>query len=202
MALDPASPRHPNTIVYKLHHPKSPCLQELTLGTTISSINSVATREDSLKFTELFNELADLEHARWGRWQRHLHSLGQRIRMLNVRPLDEEEVFVLPHSTIERWDTLIDTPYASLSPKSRASDLREVSEYWPVIADFVYDWLDEQGAETLAERWALEAKWPAANREELEILSADYRAPGQRVVLAHVENADGSTETMRGDLLA
>lgn len=183
MALDPASPRHPNTIVYKLHHPKSPCLQELTLGTTI---NSVATREDSLKFTELFNELADLEHARWGRWQRHLHSLGQRLKMLSVRPLDEEEVFVLPHSTIQRWDALIDTPYASLSPKSRASDLREVSEYWPVIADFVYDWLDEQGAETLAERWALEAKWPAANREELEILSASHRAPS----LAH---ADGST---------
>lgn len=190
MALDPASPRHPNTIVYKLHHPKSPCLQELTLGTTISSINSVATREDSLKFTELFNELADLEHARWGRWQRHLHSLGQRIRMLNVRPLDEEEVFVLPHSTIQRWDTLIDTPYASLSPKSRASDLREVSEYWPVIADFVYDWLRERATPALAEVWADEAKWPAANREELEVLSASHRAPVQKSLAQH---ADGST---------
>lgn len=74
----------------------------------------------------LVDALANIEHARWAKWQRYLHSKA-------VKQLDGS--LVIPAELVERWERQIETPYQSLTEDEKESDREQVREYLPVIKD-------------------------------------------------------------------
>lgn len=74
----------------------------------------------------LVEQLADIEHARWAKWQRYLHSKATK------RP---DGSLVIPAELVERWERQIETAYADLSEKEKESDREQVREYVDVIKD-------------------------------------------------------------------
>jgi hypothetical protein len=99
---------------------------------------------------ELVEALAAIEHERWSGWQKYLHSRGHQD------PATKKVTF--DWDWIERWERQIATPYAELSEREKASDREQVMRYWPLIVDFVADWLREQPYYTdtldeFVERW-------------------------------------------------
>jgi hypothetical protein len=74
---------------------------------------------------QMVDELAAIEHERWSRWQRYLHSKGQRL---------PDGSLLIPADFVERWDRQIATPYAALSDDEKESDREQVRTYIPAIA--------------------------------------------------------------------
>lgn len=74
----------------------------------------------------LVDALANLEHARWAKWQRYLHSK-------TVKQPDGS--LVIPPELVERWERQIETPYQSLTEDEKDSDREQVREYLSVIKD-------------------------------------------------------------------
>lgn len=73
----------------------------------------------------LKEQLAAIEHERWGDWQSWVHQV-----IVGVEGIDLDE-------QMERWQKLIDTPYDKLSDDKRRSDLNQVERYWPLIQCYV-----------------------------------------------------------------
>lgn len=72
-------------------------------------------------------KLAAIEHERWADWQKWCHEvlykeLGWSDRLEKV---------------LERWKVQIETPYAELSDKEKASDMEQVDRYWPLIEAYI-----------------------------------------------------------------
>lgn len=74
----------------------------------------------------LLEQLADIEHARWAKWQRYLHNKATK---------QADGSLVIPAELVERWERQIETPYAELSEKEKESDREQVREYVDVIKD-------------------------------------------------------------------
>lgn len=66
---------------------------------------------------ELFEMLANLEHDRWARWQRYLHSRCTR---------NPDGSLTIPAESVAHWERQIETPYWELSERERDSDRKEV----------------------------------------------------------------------------
>jgi hypothetical protein len=137
--------------------------------------------------TELFEALASNQHDIWASWQRYLHSRCYRVWVSGVQVFmvgaDGVTVamrggeLVIPADSVKHWERQIATPYADLTPAEQVSDREQVLKMWPLIADFVaqwvvdntpgrldfgYDWLRSRGADVLAEEWSAELaaiKW-------------------------------------------
>ncbi len=73
---------------------------------------------------ELFEELASIEHERWSRWQKYMHSLCYEL---------EAGDLVIPASRVKHWERQITTPYADLSEKEKNYDRDEVKRYWHLV---------------------------------------------------------------------
>lgn len=71
---------------------------------------------------ELCEKLAAIEHERWAAWQNWVHKVYLEGNFGE---------FML------RWQKQINTPYAELSDKEKASDMEQVDRYWPLIEAFV-----------------------------------------------------------------
>ena len=74
---------------------------------------------------DLLERLAALEHERWSRWQRYMHSKATK------RP---DGSLVIPSDLATQWERQLATPYAQLSEKEKESDREQVRKYLPVIA--------------------------------------------------------------------
>lgn len=77
------------------------------------------TQEDELR-----EQLAAIEHERWGNWQEWVHTLYE----------DNNDMF---ETYIERWKKQIATPYAELSDDEKAADMIQVDRYWPLISKYI-----------------------------------------------------------------
>ena len=71
-------------------------------------------------------EAAALEHERWARWQKYLHSKL-------VLPSQDNGWAWLPKKMYQRWERQIKTPYSELSEEEKESDRKEVRKYFPLI---------------------------------------------------------------------
>ena len=71
-------------------------------------------------------EAAALEHERWARWQKYLHSKL-------VLPSQDNGWAWLPKKMYQRWERQIKTPYSELSEEETESDRKEVRKYFPLI---------------------------------------------------------------------
>jgi hypothetical protein len=69
--------------------------------------------------------LAALEHERWARWQRYLHSRCEARA---------DGSLVIPADLVARWEDQIARPYAALSDAEKESDREQVRRYLPAIA--------------------------------------------------------------------
>ena len=98
-------------------HPVAICDECMTVAFAmmIDSPIRFAGRNDTLA-----EALADLEHDRWSRWQRHLHRLC----------LDSlgDGSLVIPAGLVERWERQMKTPYSELSEEEKDSDRAEANK--------------------------------------------------------------------------
>lgn len=104
------------------------------------------------KLIELVDKGAALEHARWARWQKYVHSkcipvphetemphcycspdktAFQNGNMVIVHK--KESALTIPFELVERWEKQIATTYSSLSEDEKESDRKEVREYIPLF---------------------------------------------------------------------
>lgn len=75
--------------------------------------------------SENFIELgADLEHTRWAKWQRYLHSLCVK---------NPDGSLTIPKERVERWERQINTQYSELPENEKEYDRIEVRKYLPLI---------------------------------------------------------------------
>lgn len=68
--------------------------------------------------------LADLEHARWSKWQAYLYSKCTK---------NEDGSLTIPAEDVAHWQKQIDTPYAELSEKEKDSDRAEARNTLEVL---------------------------------------------------------------------
>lgn len=72
--------------------------------------------------SQLIEELAAIEHARWAHWQRYVHSSCER---------QPDGSLIIPKELVRRWELQIETGYSDLSPEEKASDREQVMKYLP-----------------------------------------------------------------------
>lgn len=94
-------------------------------GVNAAAAAIVTTKAPTLG-DSLRERLADLEHARWSRWQAHLHSKCR---------INQDGSLTIPAELVERWERQIATPYAMLSEREKDSDRREVDQYLPMVKE-------------------------------------------------------------------
>lgn len=76
---------------------------------------------------ELIEQLADKEHASWGRWMEYLFATCENHNDGSV---------TIPTDIVLRWSRQAKTPYADLSEREKQSDRDEVAHILPIIEDF------------------------------------------------------------------
>lgn len=110
--------------------------------------------------TDLIEDLANIEHQRWSDWQAWVHSKGDRHSGLSVdEPVwIEEGDMILRNSMVEHWESLMHTQYYALPDHSKQADRDQVARYWPLVVEFVADWLaqlplDYPMALQISDRW-------------------------------------------------
>jgi hypothetical protein len=69
--------------------------------------------------------LAALEHERWSRWQRYLHSRCEARG---------DGTLVIPADLVARWEDQSVRPYDALTEAEKESDREQVRQYLPAIA--------------------------------------------------------------------
>jgi len=75
---------------------------------------------------ELMENLAAIEHSRWGDWMEHLFSRGTFLPDGN---------FVIDKEDVNRWCRQVAMSYDQLSEEEKDSDRREVKRYWHLIIE-------------------------------------------------------------------
>ena len=81
----------------------------------------------------LMEQLADIEHERWGKWQAYMHS--KCVEHENGKG----EWVCFPAELYRRWERQINTPYAELSEAEKESDREQVRPYLKLITDQAID---------------------------------------------------------------
>src|SRR4051812_47661623 len=83
---------------------------------------------------EIKEQLAAIEHERWSDWQKYMMGLAKP-------DFDQEAETMFTYTTTEfnRWWKQIETPYAQLSDREKASDMEQVNRYWPIIEALISD---------------------------------------------------------------
>jgi len=72
--------------------------------------------------SQLFEQLANIEHQRWADWQKWCH----KILRENCPSSELEKV-------LERWDKQIAISYKDLSEAEKNSDRDQVMRYWQLL---------------------------------------------------------------------
>lgn len=106
---------------------------------------------------QLIEALADIEHQRWSDWQEYLHEGCWH---------DDYGNAVIDAEKYNHWQRLIATPYADLPEHSKQSDREQVMRYWPLLVEFVAEWLSNYDGpahsahpDIVAREWREEMVW-------------------------------------------
>ena len=78
---------------------------------------------------EFIEKGADLEHKRWAKWQKYMHS--------KILPSAHDEIMEIGTEMINHWNRQINTPYSELTEKEKDSDRKEVRQYLPLIRNLI-----------------------------------------------------------------
>lgn len=77
----------------------------------------------------LIEILAEMEHARWARWQQWVHSQCIKQELFGEKTGN----LIIPKHLVERWERQIKTPYPELTEGEKQMDRFEVYSYLPGI---------------------------------------------------------------------
>ncbi len=91
---------------------------------------------DEVEMQEVF---AAMEHERWAKWQRYMHS--------KMVP-DKDGFMLLSPELYERWERQINTPYSELSEQEKESDREQVRPYLEKIREIIGKHMDIATKET------------------------------------------------------
>lgn len=80
-------------------------------------------REQDRADDNLRERLAALEHDRWSRWQRYLHSCCDEVH----------GALRIPPRYVEHWERQMCTPYAELSEREKDSDREEADRTLEIV---------------------------------------------------------------------
>ena len=80
------------------------------------------TKEKQEWEEELLEKWADIEHQRWAKWQKYMHS-----KLVNVD--GNTDILGLPKEFYDHWERQIATDYKDLSEKEKESDREQVQPY-------------------------------------------------------------------------
>ena len=83
---------------------------------------------DLMRDNEIIEKLAEYEHDRWSRWQKHLFSKCI---------INEDGSMTIPKEFVERWTRQINTSYINLSELEKDSDRKEAIRIIDCIKDKV-----------------------------------------------------------------
>lgn len=75
-------------------------------------------------FSELTEQLAQIEHSRWCHWQQYMHKQCNR---------GADGSLTIPPNLVARWERQMATPYASLTESEKESDREQVRKYLPLV---------------------------------------------------------------------
>ena len=131
---------------------------------------------------------AALEHARWARWQKYVHSKcssqehttdmphcfcnPDKIAFQNgnmVIAHSKHSPLTIPFELVKQWERQINTPYEQLSEVEKESDRREVREYLPLIRHLL-----QEERENIRNKVANLNKIPAHRDGKTESFVVDY----------------------------
>jgi len=73
---------------------------------------------------ELIEKFADIEHTRWAKWQKYMHS-----HVYDSSESINPHLKVIPTEYFNRWERQILIPYSELSEKEKDSDREQVKPY-------------------------------------------------------------------------
>ncbi len=73
---------------------------------------------------EIIEKLANYEHDRWSRWQKHLFSKCLK---------NEDGSMTIPKEFVDRWNRQINTSYFDLSNEEQESDKKEAIKILKII---------------------------------------------------------------------
>lgn len=90
----------------------------------LAPVLSLLDVESTVDRDELYERCAAIEHARWGRWQRYVHTMGRR---------QPDGSIVLEPRHVKKWERLADADYADLTDEEKEGDRAQVAEYWEAI---------------------------------------------------------------------
>jgi len=79
-------------------------------------------KEEIIK--EFIEKGADLEHDRWARWQKYVHSLCKK---------NKDGSLTIPKERVEWWEKEIATPYSELTEELKEYDRKETRNYIPLL---------------------------------------------------------------------
>lgn len=91
-----------------------------------------------MDWNALREALADLEHDRWSRWQRYLHSKCSGVE----GPMSG---LLIHQDSVDHWERQIATPYAELSEREKDSDRKEADRTIEVIRRFLHEETGQRG---------------------------------------------------------
>lgn len=80
------------------------------------SVHEVVESEEVGGEETLLEVLSNIEHERWARWQKYLHSLCHRV---------SDGSLIIPSDSVAHWEKLINTKYKDLPEISKESDRKE-----------------------------------------------------------------------------
>ena len=79
-----------------------------------------------MKNNDMIEKLADYEHDRWSRWQKHLFSKCI---------INKDGTLTIPKEFVDRWTRQMNTNYANLSEEEKDSDRKEAIRISKIIND-------------------------------------------------------------------
>lgn len=115
------------------------------------------------KRAELLEHFANIEHARWSKWQAYMHSKC-------VEYGDGKGEWVcFPAELYKRWERQINTPYAELSESEKESDREQVRPYLDYFTKHHQDMMsavDDEAWSATQLLWNRIAEWQKEWEEE------------------------------------
>src|SRR3990167_5652682 len=124
---------------------------------------------------EFIERGAELEHMRWARWQKYLHSKCQ-VGQYGV---------VIPRELYDRWERQIEIPYDELSEPEKESDRKETRNYLPLVESLllsqrqeivkILEGMKKETPDNPIEQWAEREKmgWNSAISEAISIITKE-----------------------------
>lgn len=91
---------------------------------------------------DLLETLAAIEHERWADWQKYLHGKCTA----NAYPSGS---LTIPGGYVASLERQMFASYPDLTEAEKQSDREQVARYWPLIVEFVAEWIESKSGDDL-----------------------------------------------------